>query len=79
MLFSSVYFTQKFCYSFFEVNKMAFELKKTRQKVETVTKSVYMQRSLAERIEKIAVENKTSFSNVVVSMVESCLKDLDEQ
>lgn len=58
---------------------MAFELKKSRQKVETVTKSVYMQRSLAERIEKIAAENKTSFSNVVVSMIESCLKDLDEQ
>ena len=58
---------------------MAFELKKSRQKVETVTKSVYMQRSLAERIEKIATENKTSFSNVVVSMIESCLKDLDEQ
>nr|WP_326166127.1 hypothetical protein [uncultured Oscillibacter sp.] len=34
-----------------------------------------MKCAVAERLEKIAVENKTSFNNVVVSMIESCLKE----
>ena len=58
---------------------MPFSIKKTRQKEESVNKSLYLKRALAERIEKIAAENNTSFNNIVVSMIESCLKDLDEQ
>nr|WP_325185690.1 hypothetical protein [uncultured Oscillibacter sp.] len=58
---------------------MSFSIKKTRQKEESVNKSLYLKRALAERIEKIAAENNTSFNNIVVSMIESCLKDLDEQ
>ena len=34
-----------------------------------------MERSLAEQLEKIAGENKTSFNNAAVSMIESCLKE----
>ena len=54
---------------------MGFTIKPTRQKEEAVTKSVYMKRSLADQIEEIAKENQTTFSNVVVSMIESCLRD----
>lgn len=38
-----------------------------------ITKSIYMPAWQVERIRKIAYENETSFSNVVVSMLESCL------
>lgn len=54
---------------------MKFELKSTRGKEPTVYKTLYLKCSLAEQVDKIAVENKTSFNNVVVSMIESCLKE----
>lgn len=58
---------------------MSFTPEQVNKREESVTRSIYIKRSLIDRIEKIAAENKTSFSNVVVSMIESCLKDLDEQ
>ncbi len=54
---------------------MKFELKKSLAKEEAVYKTLYLKRSLAERLEHIAAENKTSFNNVVISMIESCLKE----
>lgn len=54
---------------------MKFELKRPPVKEESIYRTLYIKRSLADRIEKIAVENKTSFNNVVVSMIESCLKE----
>ena len=54
---------------------MNFELKTTKNKEPTVYKTLYLKCSLAELVEKIAAENKTSFNNVVVSMIESCLKE----
>ena len=55
---------------------MKFELlRKPPAKEESIYKTLYIKRPLAERVEKIAAENKTSFNNVVVSMIESCLKE----
>jgi len=54
---------------------MKFELKQPLGKAETVYKTLYIKRKLADQIEKIAADNKTSFNNVVVSMIESCLKE----
>lgn len=54
---------------------MKFELKKAAAKDEALYKTLYIKKSLAEQVEKIAAENKTSFNNVVVSMIESCLKE----
>ncbi len=54
---------------------MDFGLKSTKNKEPTVYKTLYLKCAVAERLEKIAVENKTSFNNVVVSMIESCLKE----
>ncbi len=54
---------------------MNFELKRFGTKEETAYKTLYITRSLADRIGKIAKENKTSFNNVVISMIESCLKE----
>lgn len=54
---------------------MNFEIKATKSKDPSIYKTLYMKRSLAERIEKIAKEHDTSFNNVVISMIESCLKE----
>lgn len=54
---------------------MKFELKKPTAKEEAIYKTLYIKRSLAEQLEKIAGENETSFNNVVISMIESCLKE----
>lgn len=54
---------------------MKFELKPTKGKEATVYKTIYIKERLAAQIEAIAEENHTSFNNVVVSMIESCLKE----
>lgn len=53
---------------------MAFKPKKTRVKVPTTYKSIYIREELVKEIEKIARDNNTSFNNVVISMIEECLK-----
>ena len=53
---------------------MAFKSKKTKKKVATTYKSIYIREELVKQIEKIAKDNKTSFNNVVISMIEECLK-----
>ena len=54
---------------------MAFEIKRTKNKVEAINKTLYISKTLADQVQKIANDNNTSFNNVVVSMIESCLKD----
>lgn len=54
---------------------MKFELKKTQAKEEATNKTIYIKQNLVEQINQIARENNTSFNNVVISMIESCLKD----
>ena len=54
---------------------MAFEIKRTKNKVETINKTLYISKALADKIQQIANDNNTSFNNVVISMIESCLKD----
>ncbi|MCL2071398.1 MAG: hypothetical protein FWH07_04085 [Oscillospiraceae bacterium] len=38
-------------------------------------KTMYISDSLVEKINKIAYENDTSFNNVVISMIESCVDE----
>ncbi len=54
---------------------MAFIPKATRKKVEAANKSIYLRQSLIQAIEQIAIDNNTSFNNVVVSMIERCLEE----
>ncbi len=54
---------------------MAFTLKKTKEKEQTVYKTLYMKEDLAKEVERIAKDNETSFNNVIISMIEECLKD----
>ena len=51
-----------------------FVPKKTKGKNQSTYKTLYLKESLVKEIEKIAKENDTSFNNVVVSMIETCLK-----
>ncbi len=57
---------------------MDFEIRNTKNKNRSVYKTIYLTQELAEKVEKIATENHTSFNNVVISMIEACLpKDKD--
>ena len=53
---------------------MAFVPKSTKYKEISVYKTLYIKEELVKEVEKIATENNTSFNNVVVSMIEHCLK-----
>ena len=51
-------------------------IKQTKEKEERAYKTIYIKQNLVEEIEKIATMNKTSFNNVVISMIEACLNQL---
>ena len=44
-----------------------------------VTKSLYLTEELAETVEKLAAANNTSFNSMVVSMIEYCLKEMEQE
>jgi len=52
---------------------MAFVPKKTKEKIPTTYKSLYIREDLVVQIDKIAKDNNTSFNNVIISMIEECL------
>ena len=49
---------------------MAFVPKKTKQKIKSCYKSLYMTEDLAEKLNQIAAQNDTSFNTVVLSIIE---------
>lgn len=53
---------------------MKFVPKSTKYKEVSVYKTLYVKEELVKEVEKIAHDNNTSFNNVVVSMIEYCLK-----
>lgn len=53
---------------------MKFVPKSTKFKEVSVYKTLYLKENVVKELEKIAKENDTSFNNVVVSMIEYCLK-----
>lgn len=58
---------------------MAFVPKVTKNKVEAGYKTIYLRQTLIDAIDQIAQENSTSFNNVVVSMIERCLEDENDE
>ena len=58
---------------------MPFVPKKTRKKVESRHKTIYLRQEIIEALEKIAQKNNTSFNNVVVSMIEQCLEENEDE
>lgn len=55
------------------------EEKGIRKKKESVNRSIYLSKEVHDKVLKIAAENDTSFSNVVVSMIEYCLKEQESE
>ena len=55
---------------------MKFVPNKTKGKEPSTYKTLYLKEVLVKEIEKIANDNKTSFNNVVVSMIETCLNEI---
>ena len=58
---------------------MKFTPKNTKKKENSVYKSLYLKEDLVKKVEEIAKINNTSFNNVIVSMIEFCLLDDDDQ
>ncbi len=56
---------------------MPFQPKKTRNKVESSYRTIYISDALREKVNALAQKNDTSFNNIVISMIEYCLNDLD--
>ncbi|MDD6237189.1 MAG: hypothetical protein PUB00_07390 [Clostridiales bacterium] len=57
---------------------MNFKIKPTQAKEESIYKTLYIKKKLADQIDRIAKENDTSWNNVVISMIESCLTEESE-
>ena len=57
------------------MGKILFPLKATKGKNKSVYKTLYLSQELSRQIEEIAVKENTSFNNVVVSMIEYCLRE----
>lgn len=53
---------------------MKFVPKQTKEKNPSSYKTLYLKDELIKQVEQIAKENNTSFNNVIVSMIETCLK-----
>lgn len=54
---------------------MAINLDYKKERVKASYKSIYLKDDLIEKIEKIASENNSSFNNIVVNMLEYCVKE----
>lgn len=54
---------------------MPFVPKKTKSKVETEYRTIYLRKSINTELDRIAKVNNTSVNNVVVSMIERCLEE----
>ncbi|MCI9567637.1 MAG: hypothetical protein HFF54_06780 [Lawsonibacter sp.] len=54
---------------------MSFQIKNNKATTKHIYKTLYISETLVSQIEQIAVEHDTSFNNIVVSMIEHCLKD----
>lgn len=53
---------------------MEFVPKKTKGENQSAYKTLCLKEGLIKKIERIAKENDIFFNNVVVSMIETCLK-----
>ena len=58
---------------------MPFQPKKTRGKVESAYKSIYLRQTVIDELNRLAVKYNTSFNNIVVTMIEQCLEDIRKE
>ena len=53
---------------------MSFQIKNNKSRIKRTYKTLYISETLVSQIDEIAKNNDTSFNNVVISMIESCLQ-----
>lgn len=58
-----------------EVVIISIHLDFQKQKVKASYKSLYLRNDLIEQVEQIAQKNNTSFNNIIVRMIEYCVKE----
>ena len=54
---------------------MSWKEKIIKEKETSTYRTIYLKRSLEEKIELLAKDNNTSFNNIVISMIEACLDE----
>lgn len=54
---------------------MSIEIDFKKSKVNASYKTIYLKNDMIDKINKIANKNDTSFNNIVVNMIEYCLKE----
>ena len=54
---------------------MSFQIKNNKSRIKRTYKTLYISETLVSQIDEIAKNNDTSFNNVVISMIESCLQE----
>ncbi len=54
---------------------MQFQIRQKKTGAECIYKTLYLSKTLVSRINCIASDNSTSFNNIVISMIESCLNE----
>lgn len=54
---------------------MSIEIDFKKSKVNASYKTIYLKNEMIDNINKIANENDTSFNNIVINMIEYCLKE----
>lgn len=57
---------------------MDFKPRPTRKKVQAGYKTLYIRDELAEKINKLASENDTSFNNIVISILEDFFDEFEK-
>ena len=57
---------------------MDFKPRQTRKKVQAGSKTLYIRDELAEKINKLASENDTSFNNIVISILEDFFDEFEK-
>ncbi len=57
---------------------MPFKIEDNRGKAHRVYKTLYLSVEMKERLEQLAAEHNTSCNNIIVSMIEYCLAELEE-
>ena len=58
-----------------EVVIISIHLDFQKTKVKASYKSLYLRNDLIEQVEQIAQKNNTSFNNIIVRMIEYCVKE----
>lgn len=54
---------------------MSFQIKDTKKRIRHIYKTLYISETLVSKIDNLAYTNNTSFNNIVISMIEACLKE----